>query len=223
MGTSGFELVVFDCDGVLVDSEPLVNRVFVEIVARDGVRLPEEECLARFTGASLASRVAAVRTEHGWCPAGSFERDFEVRLAELGRDLRAVPGVYDAVAGLGVRRCVASNGTRAEMTARLAQTGLLNLFEPHLFSATERAHPKPFPDVYLHAASTMGVAPERCAVVEDSVPGVQAGVGAGMAVFGYAPNGGGITLAQLGAQVFTNMAELPGLLAQGPTRSFARS
>jgi HAD superfamily hydrolase (TIGR01509 family) len=209
-----FELVIFDCDGVLVDSEPLVNRAFVDVLLRDGVRLHLEDCLARFTGVSLASRVAAVGADHGWRPSESFDRDFETRLAELlRRDLRPVPGVRDVVAGLKVRRCVASNGTRAEMTARLAQVELLDLFMPHLFSAMDRAHPKPSPEVYLHAASTMGVAPASCAVVEDSIPGTQAGIAAGMHVFGYVPSGRSKELFELGANVFTSMAELPALLA----------
>jgi HAD superfamily hydrolase (TIGR01509 family) len=98
------------------------------------------------------------------------------------------------------------------MTARLARVELLELFVPHLFSATDRAYPKPSPDVYLHAASMMGVAPGYCAVIEDSVPGVQAGIAAGMAVFGYTPSGRSAALSQLGAHVFTCMADLPALL-----------
>lgn len=213
MRTCRFDLVIFDCDGVLVDSEPLVNRAFVDVLHDDGVRLDLETCLARFTGASLASRVAAVRADHGWRPSDTFDRDFQARLTGLlDRELRPVSGVRDAVAGLVVRRCVASNGTLAEMRGRLAKVELLDLFTPHLFSATDRPRPKPSPDVYLHAASTMGVEPDFCAVVEDSVPGVQAGMAAGMTVFGYAPRGS-TELAQLGAHVFTSMAELPALLA----------
>lgn len=213
MGRSLFDLVIFDCDGVLVDSEPLVNRAFVEVVARDGVELDERSCLERFTGVSLGARVATVREEHGWRTSPWFERRFEARLAELVRqELRAVPGAADAVAEIRAPRCVASNGTLFEMTARLGRAGLLDRFAPHLFSAAERAHSKPFPDVYLHAASTMGVAPELCAVVEDSAPGVQAGVAAGMTVFGYAPDNRGDELSLLGARVFQSMAELPALL-----------
>jgi HAD superfamily hydrolase (TIGR01509 family) len=211
---SHFELVIFDCDGVLVDSEPLVNRAFVDVLLRDGVRLHLEECLARFTGASLAARVAAVRADHGWQPSENFDRAFDARLTELfHRELRPVSGVREVVTALHARRCVASNGTHAEMTARLAQVELLDLFMPHLFSATDRGHPKPSPDVYLHAASIMGVAPASCAVVEDSIPGAQAGIAAGMHVFGYVPSGRSKELLQLGANVFTSMAELPALLA----------
>lgn len=216
MKPRGFELVIFDCDGVLVDSEPLVNRAFVDVLLRDGVRLHLEDCLARFTGVSLGSRVAAVRAEHGWSPSASFDRDFEARLLELvHRDLQPIPGVRDVVAGLKVRRCVASNGTRAEMTVRLARVELLDLFMPHIFSAMERAYPKPAPDVYLHAAATMGAAPASCAVVEDSIPGVRAGIAAGMTVFACAPSGRSRELSALGAHVFTRMAELPALLGRG--------
>ena len=214
MSACRFELVIFDCDGVLVDSEPLVNRAFVDVLLNDGVGLHLEDSLARFTGASLASRVAAVRADHGWCPSDSFHRDFEARLGELlHRDLRPVSGVRDVVSGLKVPRCVASNGTRLEMTGRLAQVELLDLFAPHLFSAADRGQPKPSPDVYLHAASIMGVAPASCAVVEDSIPGAQAGIAAGMQVFGYVPSGSSNQLSRLGASVFTSMVQLPALLA----------
>jgi phosphoglycolate phosphatase len=210
---SAFELVIFDCDGVLVDSEPLVNRAFVETLAVEGVALDLPEYPARFTGASLAARIAAVREEHGWQPSAQFERDFELRLMDLvRRDLRAVPGVGEVVACLELERCVASNASLVEMTTRLAQTGLLSLFAPHLFSATDCPRPKPFPDVYLHAASTMGATPQSCAVVEDSVPGIEAGLAAGMTVFAYCPGGDGAALARLGAHAFTSMAELPELL-----------
>jgi HAD superfamily hydrolase (TIGR01509 family) len=213
MNTCRFELVIFDCDGVLVDSEPLVNRAFVDVLARDGVRLDLAACLARFTGASLATRVAAVRADHDWLPSESFQGELEVRLAELlHRDLRPVPGVGEVVSSLNARRCVASNGTLVEMTDRLAHVELLELFAPHLFSAADRGKSKPSPDVYLHAASTMGVAPRSCAVVEDSIPGAQAGIAAGMQVFGYAPGGSSGQLSQLGVNVFTRMTDLPGLL-----------
>ncbi len=217
MGRSSFDLVIFDCDGVLVDSEPLVNRAFVEVLAGEGVRVDRQACLERFTGASLASRVAAIRMEHGWRPSERFERDFEARLEELvAGDLQAVSGVSEVIADLQLRRCVASNGTLTEMTARLARIGLLESFAPHLFSATERARPKPFPDVYLHAAATMGVSPECCAVVEDSTPGARAGIAAGMTVFGYAQTSDrGAELSRLGAHVFTSMEQLPALLAEG--------
>jgi HAD superfamily hydrolase (TIGR01509 family) len=214
MSACRFELVIFDCDGVLVDSEPLVNRAFVDVLLNDGVKLHLEDSLARFTGASLASRVAAVGADHDWSPSESFHRDFDTRLGELlHRELRPVSGVRDVVSGLKIRCCVASNGTRVEMTDRLTQVELLDLFAPHLFSAADRGRPKPSPDVYLHAASIMGVAPACCAVVEDSIPGAQAGVAAGMQVFGYVPAGSPDQLSRLGASVFTNMLQLPALLA----------
>ncbi len=215
MTAATLELVIFDCDGVLVDSEPIVNRAFVEVLRRDGVNLDPEQSLERFTGASLASRVATVRAEFGWQPLASFNRDFHARLDELvERELCPVPGVQQVLERIETRRCVASNGSLAEMRARLGKVGLVESFS-HLFTATERERSKPFPDVYLHAAEVMGVPPVSCAVVEDSVPGVQAGIAAGMTVFAYSPRSDGDDLALLGAHVFASMDQLPGLLRAG--------
>jgi phosphoglycolate phosphatase len=209
----GFDLIIFDCDGVLVDSEPLVNTLFVDLVREDGVNLDVHESLRQFSGASLASRIQRVREQSGWVPRPTFAEVFEERLTHtVQRDLRPVPGIESALREIRGPRCVASNGTRPEIELRLQVTQLLAHFAPHLFSAADCARSKPHPDVFLHAASSMGVLPSRCAIVEDSVPGVQAATAAGMTVFAYAAHRAPSELAQLGAHVFSDMAYLPGLL-----------
>lgn len=208
-----FDLIIFDCDGVLVDSEPIVNRLFVEMLGERGFSLDYEQVLREFSGASMASRLDAMRHRLAWATPPEFVEAFDRRLAQaMERELRPVPGVQEALARLGGRWCVASNGSHQEMRARLGLTGLLHHFEPHLFSATEVARGKPAPDVYLHAARRMGVAPPRCAVIEDSLAGVQSGIQAGMQVFGYARLTSPSVLRDAGARVFEHMSELPRLL-----------
>ena len=211
-----FDLVAFDCDGVLVDSEPLVNRLFLRCVGETGPTLDEETTLRRFTGVSLTARLDTIREETGWQPAADFEEAFLVRLdAAVTAELRPVEGIERALDSITLPRCVVSNGLRNEIIHRLSSTGLLERFAPHLFSARECPRTKPFPDVYLHAAATMGMRPEDCAAVEDSEPGVRAAVAAGMTVFGYAPLGNGPALAALGARPFARMDELEKMLGAG--------
>lgn len=208
-----FDLVIFDCDGVLVNSEPLVNRAFLECVARDGLWLDSNACLARFTGATMAARISAIEGEHHWKAPDSFVGDFHRRLSALvQRELEPVSGVPELLARIHTPICVASNGTVAEMRERLSRVALLERFAPHLFSATDRPRPKPFPDVYLHAAKQMGVSPRHCAVVEDSGPGVEAAKAAGMTVFGYATGERAADLERLGATTFSDMANLDALI-----------
>jgi HAD superfamily hydrolase (TIGR01509 family) len=212
---SPFDLVIFDCDGVLVDSEPIVNRVFVELVGEDGLALDLAATLREFSGGAMAARLAAIGARHGWPTPADFRARFDRRLAEAyARELRPVDGVAEVLRALPFASCVASNGSADEMRASLARAGLLAYFDPHLFSAAEVERPKPAPDVYLHAASRMGTAPSRCAVVEDSVPGVRAATAAGMAVYGYAALTSADALRDAGAKtLFARMEELPALLA----------
>jgi HAD superfamily hydrolase (TIGR01509 family) len=212
-----FELVIFDCDGVLVDSEPIVNGVFVQMLAEEGFELDAERTLREFSGSTMANRLAVVGRRLRWSVPADFEAAFDERLRAAFRSrLRSVAGVAEAVARLGVPHCVASNGSRGDMEFRLGLAGLLPLFEPHLFSATQVARPKPAPDLFVHAARAMRTPPGLCAVVEDSLAGVQAGVSAGMRVFGYAALTGAPALLEAGATVFTEMSELPQLLGRGP-------
>jgi phosphoglycolate phosphatase len=210
-----FDLIIFDCDGVLIDSEPIVNRVFVEMLGELGYLLDYEATLREFSGAARGTRLKMYQEWFGWTPQADFVQDFERRLVDaMGRHLLPVPGTREVLEQLLIPRCVASNGTHDDMHSRLGLTGLLEAFEPYLFSASDVGQPKPAPDLFLHAARSMGVAPERCAVVEDSVTGVQAGVAAGMAVFGFARHTPARLLRDSGARVFESMVGLPKLLEE---------
>jgi phosphoglycolate phosphatase len=214
-----FDLIIFDCDGVLIDSEPIVNRVFVEMLGELGYRLDYEATLREFSGAAMRSRLETSQQRFGWSPPAGFVRDFEQRLLDaMRRHLRPVPGVREVLDQLRRPRCVASNGTHDDMRFRLGLTELLEDFEPYLFSASEVARPKPAPDLFLHAAQSMSVAPERCVIIEDSVTGVHAGVEAGMTVFGLARLTPAALLQDAGARVFDRMGDLPKLLEETNAR-----
>lgn len=212
-----FELVVFDCDGVLVDSEVIAVRVDQRVLADLGWELELEEIVERFVGKSEASFIASIEQHLGIDLADGWDRKYEpwYRTA-FERDLVAVDGIQEALDQLTLPRCVASSGSHEKMQRTLGQTGLLDRFEGRIFSATEVARGKPAPDLFLHAARSLGTDPERCVVVEDSDYGVQAARAAGMHVLAYA---GGVTpagrFAGPGTTVFTNMRQLPELVAAG--------
>jgi HAD superfamily hydrolase (TIGR01509 family) len=208
------ELVIFDCDGVLVDSEPLVNRVYLEMLAEEGFSLDEAATLREFAGAAMATRIETLASRLRWEPPAGFERGFLARLAQrVPVELRPVDGVRDLLARLDLPRCVASNGTHDEIRLRLDATDLRAAFGEHLFSAEDVARPKPAPDVYLFAAKKMKVRAERCVVIEDSVPGVRAAVAAGMSVLGRAALTDPKALADEGARTFRSFVEVDALLA----------
>ncbi len=213
-----FEAVIFDCDGVLVDSETLENQVFVECVADLGLDLTLAEAVELYKGRKLAECIADVEERLGRGVPDSFVPDFRARSAKVFQNhLQPIPGVeavIQAVQALSVPFCVASSGPREKIEANLSTTGLLSYFEESIVSAYEVGSWKPDPGLFLHAARTLGVAPQTCAVIEDSLPGVQAGVAAGMTVFGYARDTEAETLAAAGAQVFQDMAQLPVLLQE---------
>ena len=210
-----WDLVIFDCDGVLVDSEPLVNRLFVDMLAERGYDLDYDATLREFSGAAMTTRLETSRRRLGWPVPAGFTEEFDRRLqAAMERELQSVPGVRAVLDGLQGARCVVSNGAHHHMRFRLGRVDLLAAFEPHLFSANEVARPKPAPDVFLHAARAMGAPPSRCAVIEDSVTGVRAAVDAGMTVFGFARLADPDALRTAGARVFERMDELPDLLSE---------
>jgi HAD superfamily hydrolase (TIGR01509 family) len=207
------EAIIFDCDGVLVDSEPIVNRLFVEMLDELGYRLDYDQTLREFSGGTMAGRLASTERRFGWRAPADFTARFDERLsAAFERDLRPVPGVREVLATLSVPWCVASNGSHEDVRPRLGCAGLLADFDPPVFSATEVAAGKPAPDLFLLAAARLGARPERCVVVEDSVPGVRAGVSAGMPVLGLARLTSASDLRDAGARVFAEMSALPALL-----------
>ncbi|MEY9943802.1 HAD superfamily hydrolase (TIGR01509 family) [Kitasatospora sp. GAS1066B] len=210
------DLVIFDCDGVLVDSERIAVRLHVALAAEFGWPLTEAEVVARFVGRSTASIGEQVAERLGAAVAADWQRAFEERhRVAVDRELAPVDGIEAALAALHRPSCVASSGSHEKMRHTLGRTGLYDYFDGRIFSATEVDRGKPAPDLFLHAAGRMGVPAAGCVVVEDSGPGVRAARAAGMRVLGYA---GGLTsaesLAEAGAQqVFHEMRELPGLLA----------
>jgi HAD superfamily hydrolase (TIGR01509 family) len=221
-----WDLIIFDCDGVLVDSEPIANRLFEVMLGEIGLRITYEETLQQFMGCSMPTWVALIEQRLGRPVPPGFVADFYARLdAAFRRELRAVPGILSALDRIFVQTCVASNATLTKMWTSLGLAGLLPRFEGRLFSATEVERGKPFPDLFLYAAQCMGAIPAHCAVIEDSPLGVQAGIAAGMHVFGYTGLSRPETLAAAGARVFCNMEDLPELLqaAAGNRRSSTKT
>ena len=207
-----FDLVIFDCDGVLVDSERLAVRTEAGILSDLGWPLTEDEIIERFVGRSADYMHREIERHLG--RSVDWESEFEPRYREAyERELVAVPGIVEALDRIALPTCVASSGSHDKMRFTSGMTGLLDRFDGRIFSADQVAHGKPAPDVFLFAADQLGARPDRCAVVEDSVSGVTAGLAAGMAVFAFA---GGVTPADMlsidGASVFWDMSGLPGLL-----------
>lgn len=180
-------LVIFDCDGVLVDSELAGNRVLRDVIAEQGWELTLQETLHRFKGRSMADVWHEVGEQVGREVSPAVYDDFRSRQFEvLRREVKCVPGIETLLQSLQAPYCVASNGPHAKMRATLGATGLLPHFEGRIFSRMDVARPKPHPDLFLHAASTLGASPACCVVVEDSPLGIEAARAAGMRAIGFA-------------------------------------
>ena len=210
-----FDLVIFDCDGVLVDSERLQNEVFVAMLRKVGIEITMEGMFEQFVGHSMAYCMALVERMLGRAPPADFLPRLQQRTLEAFRDgLQPVDGIVEALDRIALPTCVASGGDHDKIRFTLGQTGLWPRFAGRIFSVVDVPRAKPHPDVYLHAAATMGAAPARCAVIEDTPVGVTAAVAAGMTVFGYARLTPGARLAAAGAhRLFSDMRRLPELLA----------
>lgn len=210
---SRFDLVIFDNDGVLVDSEPVANRVLSALLTEYGVPTTIAECMARYLGQSVPQVRARVEAEIG----RSLPDDLEERYARelypsFLSSLEPVEGIGDALAAIRVPVCVASGGTHERIRLTLTCTGLWDRFGGRVFSAQDVARGKPAPDLFLHAAAAMGMDPRRCAVIEDSAAGITGANAAGMTTFGFAGLVPPETLAHATGGVFTRMADLPHLL-----------
>jgi HAD superfamily hydrolase (TIGR01509 family) len=212
--TAPYSLVIFDCDGVLVDSEKLGIRVLVECAREYGAQMDMSEAMPLFLGRKMAECVAILAGRASEPFPEDFTEQFRARSAIVFRkELQPIPGVKEALARITIPVCVATNGPREKMALSLEVTGLLPYFGTNLFTAYEVGSWKPAPDLYLHTAAAFGVAPDQCAVVEDSPLGIQAAVAAGMTPFGYAPDKNhAIELAAMSAITFPQMTMLPGLL-----------
>lgn len=187
LALGAIQAVIFDCDGTLVDSEEPGIEVLRELAQELGLTLTREQAHAQFRGVRMAECITWIAAQLGGRPPG-FEADFmqQVRATTEQRfrlGLAALPGAFELLSGLHIPFCVATNGPREKVELTLTLTGLRPLLGDRVFSAYEVGHYKPAPGLFLHAAQALGVAPACCAVVEDSVPGVQAGLAAGMQVY----------------------------------------
>ena len=211
-----FELLIFDCDGVLVDSEPIANAVFAEMLRDLGLAVTLEDMYRDFMGRSMSTCLQIVEARLGKPPPQGFVAELKRRTAAaLSDGLKPVAGIKGALDKISIPYCVASSGEREKMQLTLGLTGLLERFNGKLFSVTEVARGKPYPDVFLYAAKRMGATPARTAVIEDTEVGIRAGISAGMTVFGFAGLSDPGKLADAGAIVFDSMTQLPELLHSG--------
>jgi HAD superfamily hydrolase (TIGR01509 family) len=213
----GAGLVIFDCDGVLVDSDRISLRIQAERLSALGLPITYEDCVREFLGIGMPATLRRVEEWLGRPLPEGWEVELDAAVeAAFRRELRPVPGIVDALDVIALPTCVASSGSRERMTLTLGLTGLYERFAGRIFSAEEVERGKPDPDLFFYAAERMGVVPERCIVVEDSPWGVAAAVAAGMSVLGYAADAeprAATALAEAGAIVFTEMVELARLLA----------
>ncbi|MGV0107171.1 HAD family hydrolase [Nostoc sp. DSM 114160] len=208
------ELVIFDCDGVLVDSEELGNRVLVKFVAEFGLAIKLEEAILLFKGCKMADCVTVIEHRLGKKLPQDFVTQLRTRTAEtFERELRPVEGIEAALDKINLPICVASSGPPEKIRLALRVTNLLPRFEGRIFSSYQIGSWKPAPDLFLYAAKNMGIQAASCTVVEDSVLGVRAGVAAGMRVLGYTEQSEAHLLEASGARVFYSMHQLPSLLS----------
>jgi HAD superfamily hydrolase (TIGR01509 family) len=215
----GFDLVIFDCDGVLIDSELLSVEADLACLAEEGiVDLSAEEILERYTGISMAGMLSDLETRYGRSFPDFAPRHRQCLTALFENSLQPIRGIAEVLASLGCKVCVASSSTPDRLRLALTLVGLFDRLHPHIFSTTEVARGKPAPDLFLHAATQMAVEPRHCVVIEDSVPGVIAAVAAGMTAIGF--TGGGHCrpghdsrlYAEGAALVIGDMAQLPAAL-----------
>lgn len=209
---NGFDLIIFDCDGVLVDSEHIANAVFAKVLNEEcGFTLSLDDMFNTFVGHSSKQCMEIIETMLGTKPPDSLEARYKQEIDEaLKLSVLPVPGIEQVLAQITIPYCVASGGSHEKMRITLGKTGLLPMFEGRLYSTSDVERGKPFPDIYLHAARSMGVNnPSGCLVIEDSPTGVSGARAAGMTVFGYSALMGNHKLLAAGAHhTFSNMARL---------------
>jgi HAD superfamily hydrolase (TIGR01509 family) len=208
-----YDLVLFDNDGVLVDSEPHANAVLIHLLKSFGLSLTYEESFALFVGSSM-SRVRKVAEDRlRRALPSSFEERYQTDLFErLRAGLMPIPGIQNTLDRIDIPRCVASSGSKDRVRVTLELTGLWSYFEGRVFSREDVSRGKPAPDLFLLAAETMGAKPKRCAVVEDSPLGIEAANAAEMTSFGFAREMPASRLREATGGIFRKMEELPALL-----------
>lgn len=207
-------LVIFDCDGVLVDSDRIALRIQAERITALGLPTTYEDCVRDFLGLGMPATLRILEERLGGPLPEGWARDLDAAVSDaFRRELRPVPGIVAALDEIEAPTCVASSGSQQKMRLTLALTGLRERLEGRIFSADEVERGKPAPDLFLFAAERMGTAPQDCVVVEDSPFGCAAARAAGMRALGYAADDEGDPLAREGATVFTSMTALPSLIA----------
>jgi HAD superfamily hydrolase (TIGR01509 family) len=207
------ELVIFDCDGVLVDSDRISLRIQAERISALGLEMTYEDCVREFLGLGMAATLEILAERLGRAVPEGWEAELNATVKEgFRRELQPIPGVVEALERIELPTCVASSGSHEKMRFNLGLTGLWDRFAGRIFSAEEVERGKPSPDLFLHAASRMSIPPGRCLVVEDSPFGVAGAKAAGMAALGFAA---ATPSEHLGAAdaVFTAMEDLPGLIS----------
>lgn len=180
------DLIIFDCDGVLIDSEILACRVDAEELSALGIPMSTKDVIRKFAGVSQKDMRTMIERDAGWSLPPDYEARVDQRIADLmSEELRPIPGIRAVIEQLDSPFCIASSSTHEKLQFTLTLTGLYDLFTPNIFSSSEVTHGKPAPDLFLHAATRMKAAPDRCIVIEDSTAGVEAAVAAGMHPIGF--------------------------------------
>jgi HAD superfamily hydrolase (TIGR01509 family) len=215
------DLIIFDCDGVLVDSEVISCRAHAETLTRHGYPITAEQVLERFLGVSDREARQTIEREMGRELPDDFEAQMkQAALQRYTGELGAIPNIGEAIDAIKLPKCVASSGTPEKIRHGLTCAGLYDQLAPHIFSATQVSRGKPAPDLFLFAAEQMKVQPARCLVIEDSVPGVTGGCAAGMTVLGFhggshcQPGHAEMLRAAGAAMIFDDMRQLPALIAR---------
>ena len=212
------ELVIFDCDGVLVDSENVSNAAMVENLARYGLMLTVEQSMQAFIGKPMPEVEVRAREMGADLPADWIDKVYADMFAQLRCGVSVVPGIPELLASLddaGIPCCVASNGSRDKMQITLGQSALWERFESVMFSAHDMGTAKPDPTMFLTAAARFDVAPDRCVVIEDSATGAEAARRAAMRCIGYAPLGHAGPLRDQGAEIVHDMLQIAALIGLG--------
>ena len=208
-------LVIFDCDGVLVDSEPITNRLMAEEMTRHGLPMTTEEAITLFVGGTIQGVFTEARSRGAALPDGWVEGFYDRMIETLAEEVTAIPGAVDAIGHLdrhGLPLRVASNGPMRKMEVTLGKIGLWERLQGHIHSAHDVGIAKPDPGLFLHAAEAAGATPAECVVIEDSASGARAAAAAGMRCLGYTRDTPAEKLTAHSAEPFDDMARLPALL-----------
>ena len=208
-----YKCIIFDCDGILVDSEAISSKVFIEMAKSLGVNINLEFAIENFSGVSIKTTLEYIANKAGKELPENFEKEFRRRTFELFKtDLKPVKGVAELLNRINVPYCVASSGPLEKLQLSLTTTNLIQKFENRIYSSYDIGIWKPNPEIFLYAAKEMGYEPDECAVIEDSLAGVKAAKAGGFDVFAFANERNKNTMKELEAIVFFDMKELYQLL-----------